>query len=1182
MITTRASVSFEVRPSRRGAFRAIGCLALVWILAIAGCRRPASQDVGALVTARTLGLIHLQENRLVEAETELRKVEALAPNQTVGPANLALVYLRMGRYPDAESAVGRALAIDSSDVNLRLLRAKVLELTGRRDLAREELERLTERAGSEPRVFYALAELWQGVADTAAAAARLANLVRVAELAPANLAARVDLAAALVGAGEADRALAELETVRQMPPAPPAEAAPFLAEAIRALREGRDAQAAEPLARFRRFLDGTVAFQVALAALRTPQGEVSGIPVLTFTPDFMVRAGLGEDSLAPVAFVDATTASGLPSEPRGALAPALAAGDLDGDGWDELLVGRSDGPTELWRWDSTAWRDVGRTVGLGAEVALAAAFGDYDNDGHLDLVVSDTLGYAHLYRNDGRGALLDRTAGAVPGPVGRASRALFVDLDQDGDLDLFFSTSEGNRFLRNDADGSFTELTEASGLGGATGGRDVAFGDLDADGLVDLAVASEQGGIEVFSSRDAGRFERGSKPGGLPAAAGRAVAIGDLDNDGFLDLVTVAGPDGRAALHRGDREGGFRLATGALPPSAPRARAVALLDYDNDGRLDVALAAEAGGVALLHNEGGRFVDRSAAVSPGLPAATAIVPFDFGRDLDLDLLVAGPDGMRVLRNDGGNLNHVAQVRLTGLGAGSGKNNAMGIGAVLEVRAGDLYQMRVVTQPVTTIGLGRRLKADVLRVVWPNGVPQTLYYPGGDQDVLEQQVLNSSCAFLYAWNGERYEFVTDLMWKSALGMPVGIGGAGGQAYAPAAASREYLAIPEGALVPDGGRYRIQLTEELWETAYADQLELIVVDRPDSVDALVDERFVPPDQDSTLRLILASGARPPVSAVDERGREVLPLLAERDFRFVSDFTPTRYQGVVEPHELTLDLGPIEGGGALLFLSGWIFPTDANLNVAIAQASDLAVAPPELQVKDRQGRWVTAIPDIGFPSGKNKTVVVDLAGVLPPGSHEVRLRTNMEIYWDQVLVARRVEGPAPRVTRLRPVEADLHYRGFSRSYRRGGRYGPHWFDYDRAELLSPWQPIPGSLTRFGDVLELFLASDDRYAVMGPGDEVTLGFDTSELPSLEPGWRRGLFVYSVGWIKDANRNTGRGGTVGPLPFHAMSRYPYSAPEAFVADPARRAFAERYLTRPGPTGGLLRPEPGRPSTEARP
>src|SRR5205823_9889370 len=210
-------------------------------------------------------------------------------------------------------------------------------------------------------------------------------------------------------------------------------------------------------------------------------------------------------------------------------------------------------------------------------------------------------------------------------------------------------------------------------------------------------------------------------------------------------------------------------------------------------------------------------------------------------------------------------------LAALRTGSGKNNRFGIGSTLELRAGKLYQSRVVTGPVTHFGLGQRLKADVLRVRWHNGVAQTVYYPGTDADILEQQLLKGSCAFLYTWDGTAFRFVTDVMWRSALGMPLGIMGGGGQsAFAPAGASQEYLRIAGSVLQPRDGRYVLQFTEELWETSYTDAIKLIAVDHPDSVDVLVDERFVPPAP-VQLRLYKAAARRAPLTAVDDQGSDV-----------------------------------------------------------------------------------------------------------------------------------------------------------------------------------------------------------------------------------------------------------------------------------------------------------------------
>ena len=420
---------------------------------------------------------------------------------------------------------------------------------------------------------------------------------------------------------------------------------------------------------------------------------------------------------------------------------------------------------------------------------------------------------------------------------------------------------------------------------------------------------------------------------------------------------------------------------------------------------------------------------------------------------------------MLRNDSGN-NHLAlNVELKGLRNGSGKNNAFGIGARVELRAGDIYQTRVATGRVTHFGLGPHLKADVLRVEWPNGVPQTLYFPGTDENVVEREMLKGSCALAYTWDGKRFRFVTDAMWRSALGMPLGLmAGGTTSAFAPAGASQEYLRIPGDALQPRDGRYVLQLTEELWETAYADEVKLITVDHADSTEVFVDERFVPPGP-VKLRLFQVGRRELPLSAADDRGNDVLPALRESDDVYVSNFTPTRYQGVVEPHDLIMDLGPTAGAAhTYLFLRGWIYPTDASINVALAQQSAIKLVPPSLDVRDASGKWRMAIANIGFPSGKDKTMVIDIAGIFPTRDHHVRIRTNLQIYWDQAFVAEDLGARSAQIVTLTPVSGLLHYRGFSRMYRRGGRYGPHWFDYDSVTAQSPWRSITGAATRFGD----------------------------------------------------------------------------------------------------------------------
>src|SRR5947199_191083 len=1057
----------------RNALQHLGAVAA---LLLAGCRGREPAPGGALerdaaiLAARTLGLAYLQKNQLAQAETSFRRIVAFAPDQALGYANLGLVQLRQGRYREAETAIRRAAALDTANDDIALTLAKVYELTGRSAAARAEVDRVLRRSPHDLRALYALVQL-----DSAS---RESYLRQIVERAPVNVAARLELADLLLAHGAADPAAAQLEALQRQLPELPREATRFFERALALARAGRAAAAAAPAARFHRFMETTAAYQASLQKLQGASGAAppAGYAILTFNPIITPPAQDARAIAAAIRFVDVTTAAGLvglPPLPDTAGGSALAIGDYDGDGSEDVFVG------------------------------------------------------GHLFQN-----------------------------------------------------GPFQEMAGPLGLGGGGASRDAAFGDLDGDGFTDLVGVGGDGRLTLFRNAGQGRFEDATATSGLAQARtpGRAaaVAIGDYDNDGFLDLFVASTGGTAPVLYHNRGDGTFEPDRRSAPLAALRtlaARTALFFDFDNDGFLDLIVGGtptKAGGRSLFlfrNDQTGRFVDYSSILPTGLDPARRVVAVDYDHDGDLDLIVVGSDGRpRLLLNEGGNANQYVQVQLAALRTGSGKNNAFGIGSTLELRAGKLYESRVVTGRVTHFGLGPHLKADVLRVRWPNGVAQTVYYPGTDEDILEQQILKGSCPFLYAWDGKAFRFVTDVMWRSALGMPLGIM-AGGRdiASAPPYASREYLRIPGRLLAPQNGprgRYVLQLTEELWETAYLDQAKLLVVDHPDSVDVYVDEGFVPPAPGpAAVRLYRVSHPRPPASATDEHGTDWLAALRARDDRYVAPLTLTRYQGLATLHDLILDFGDLKGlDSVYLFLAGWIYPTDASINIALAQAGKPGVIFPYLEVKDPQGRW-RRVADVSFPSGKDKTVIVDLTGKFLSADHRLRIRTNMEIYWDAAFVAGAGEASAASITTLDPMPADLHYRGFSRLYRKGGRYGPEWAAYDAVSRESPWEPMVGDFTRYGDVLPLVRAPDDMYVIMAPGDEATLTFDASAAPPLSPGWTRDFLLYTDAWLKDSDRNTALGGSVTPLPFHGITRYPYGAGEAYPTDAAHTRYRETYNTR---------------------
>jgi hypothetical protein len=263
---------------------------------------------------------------------------------------------------------------------------------------------------------------------------------------------------------------------------------------------------------------------------------------------------------------------------------------------------------------------------------------------------------------------------------------------------------------------------------------------------------------------------------------------------------------------------------------------------------------------------------------------------------------------------------------------------------------------------------------------------------------------------------------------------------------------------------------------------------------------------------------------------------------------------RGYAEPHELILDLGAAEA--PVLLLTGWTDYAFSNDNVAASQRR-VTLSPPSLQVKDRQGVWRTVIPEIGFPVGRPQTIPVNLAGKFLSSNREVRILTNMRIYWDQILVGDAVSAPL-RVTRLDAAAADLRWRGLSAEVTPDGRE-PYGYDYQRVSSVSPWKVMAGRYTREGDVRELLQRIDDMFVISLPGDEVALTFEA--LPQAGPRWRRTFLLFSQGYSKEMNPRSASPDTVAPLPFRGMSGYPYSAGERYPGTKAHLEYQERYNTR---------------------
>jgi hypothetical protein len=454
---------------------------------------------------------------------------------------------------------------------------------------------------------------------------------------------------------------------------------------------------------------------------------------------------------------------------------------------------------------------------------------------------------------------------------------------------------------------------------------------------------------------------------------------------------------------------------------------------------------------------------------------------------------------------------------------------------------------------------------VRIEWPNGTSQVEFQTPIDKTVVAEQRLKGSCPFLFAWNGERFDFVTDFMWSTPLGMYINAGDKGGFLQ-----TTDWVKIAGERLHPRDGSYELRVNANLWETHFFDHLALVAVDHPADTELFVDERFFMEPTEPSMQLM--EQPRSVAGAWDHQGRDALPEVSADDGVYLDRAGRGLYQGVTNDHWVEFDLGDDvpQAGPLWLIARGWVHPTDSSVNYALEQGKHEPPRGLVLEAPNGHGGWQVVRDKLGFPAGKNKTVLIrldDLRIHQPDGGgrlHRFRLRTTMEIYWDSLRYARGREEASWEKHQLKPQTAELRHRGIV-AMSQANRSSPELPDYNRImSYRQAWRDLTGFHTRFGDIGELLEGVDDRCAIVTSGDEIVLRFAAPADP--QSGWKRDFIWISDGWVKDGDYNTRFGKTVLPLPSHDLKAYDV-APGRLEDDPVYRRHAEdwqqyhtRYIT----------------------
>jgi len=1099
------------------------------------------------------GYAALQVGLLDDAKTQFAKATEIVSSEPASWANLGLTELRLGELDQAAQAIDKAAQLAPSNSGIAYLQGQLETGRGRPDEAIARFRRAVDLNPTGLRPRYALAQELESAGGPNADAQAQEILDQVVRLSPDNVAAileRARIAAKRSDARVLQESVASLEKRVEEWPA-------IVVEQYRALQRAAAAsdvaEAARAVAVLRNVLLRVPSYREDLLAIRTPAELIADpfdrfltLPVSASMPSPADRdLTFAAENVAGAAAANAV----LSFSSTGADRPAI----FSVDGRD---VRRLTAPAA-----SLPFPGGNATVPVSGSAMLAI---DWNRDFREDLVVAGAGG-VRLFLQNSDGTFRDATAEAA-GPT-EAMNAPSVgvwtaDLEMDGDLDIIVGVTDGPPIaLRNNGDGTWRRQQPFPGV---TGLRAFAWGDLDGDGDPDAAMIDAQGALHVFENRQGGQFEMMS---GLPDFGGVvAVALGDVTSDGAIDLVLLdnKGTIRRASYH-GESWAVQRLLDwpGNWAGASPGEYRMFIQDVDNNGSPDLIASGNGRSQIWLSSGLGDSTESTEgsntfAALAATPSAEIFSIVDLNEDGQLDLvgLMNGQPATWLGRGTKGYRWQAVRPRAQE-NAGDQRINSFGIGGEIEIRSGLLAEQQPITANTVHFGLGTRSGVDVTRIVWPNGVVQADFERAANLTVVADQRLKGSCPWVFADDGQGMKFVTDFLWRSPLGLRINA-----QDTAGVAQTGDWVKIRGDQLAARGGAYDVRITAELWETHFIDQVTLMAVDHPADIDVFVDERFA--KEAPALVVHQMTKPRAVVSARDDAGRDVTESVARQDGRYLATFARDGYQGIARDHYVDVELDrEIPAAGHLwLVANGWVYPTDSSINVAIGQSGRIQPRGISLEAQDAHGRWIVVAPDLGFPAGKNKTVLIDLGSVVRAGIphvRRIRLRTNLEIYWDWLAVADDRADVAVSTVRIPPQRAELRYRGFSKTdyARREAPELPHYGEI--ANTGARWRDLVGYYTRFGDVGELVQTVDDRYVIMNAGDELRLSFAAPAPP--QDGWVRDFVLMGDGWEKDGDFNTTFSKTVLPLPSHDRPDYgALAAPLELESDPVYRRYPKDWET----------------------
>jgi tetratricopeptide (TPR) repeat protein len=1100
---------------------------------------PPEADSSEAARLNSIGVAYMNQQRFADAQKQFEDALKARPDFALAKLNLGISLLSQQKSEEARKALQEASERLPRDPYAWYNLGLVYKDIGEHQKAIESFEHVTQIAPAEPDAFYFIGYLNTQLQKYDAAIAAFQSALAAF---PFHASAEFGLARAYQRKGDAENARDHLQKFQK------------------------------------------ITAQHLGAPFGAGYGDQGKFSLAEYSKNGLLKA----PAAIPVSYAPQSIAAGPSS--------GACFFDYDGDGKPDLLLVSAieSGSIRLLR-NSGDGKFEDKTSGSGLAITgsgLGCTAGDYDNDGKTDVAVCMSDG-VHLFHNDGSGKFTDVTKAVGIKPVEGCGGVTFVDYDHDGDLDLYMTrtarlaaigvkTREDrlltdtpglriapNVLWRNNGNSTFTDVSAETALGIESIDAGVLTSDFNNDRAIDFVLSGRVKGAAILLNPREGAF----KPldgidfakAGLPPAVG--VAALDFDKDGWMDLAfTHAAVPGISLWRNKEGKGLERV---ALPDFNWKSGAgIAAIDYDNDGWIDLVAVGEGangGEVRLLRNLGaGNWADvtKDAKLDAvRLSKPIAVITADVSGSGGMDLLVTQAfDAPVLLKNEGAERNGWMGIDLKAL-----NDNKSAIGTKVEIYAGPLYQKWEVqgasgylgqsALPVH-VGLGSEKGVDVVRLLWPTGVPQDEIKLEGrkTQAVAELDRRGSSCPILFAWNGKEYEFIADMIGPGVVGHWI----APGERDVPDPS--EYLKVSGKSLQPHDGKLSFRFLEPMEETVYLDQVKLLAIDHPASYDVYPNERFAANPPFPEFAAVPSRNARPPAGAWDDRGNSVLTLLAKRDRKYVAGFETMPFVGFAKLHWVELDLGEWDPHLPLRLIADGYTDYFTATSMYAADQAGVKVIPPYVEAQNASDKWVRVVDDMGFPAGLERTMIADLTGKIPAGTRRIRIVNNLKIYWDAIRIDQTSKQHSMHVTEAPLAHASLDFLGFPKEIRLTPASDTK-YSYAARSMTGPYLRAAGNYTRYGDVKPLLRSADDRFVIFSSGEGLKLDFDAKSLPTLPAGWVRDYFFYADGFEKDMDFYAAHAFTVEPLPRHGMKPYPYAPGEEYPTDAEHLDYELHYNTR---------------------